>query len=138
MPRTLITVTLKPVFTNDGLLIRLIEPDDEQNYYLSCWSLPWHLTPQDRPEPLEDFEARNWKCPLSTREVQDWLEALQYQTIVVAPEPDETQWRDGTTCEFIYEADGARLHLSWCNEIPRHWKPVGSLVQRMIQVARTS
>ena len=136
MPRAIITVMVKPALRSRGLLVRLVEDDEKRSYYLSCWSLPWPSWLRESPEQLEDYQAQNWKRPIESAEAQQWIEALRYQTVPIAPEPEEAHERDGTSYEFLFEASGRKIHFAWDNEVPACWGAVWSLTQRLIEIAR--
>jgi hypothetical protein len=129
---------VKPALRSCGLLVRLIEKDDNQGYYLSCWALPWPIWLRETQEQLEDYQAENWKREISTAEAEQWLQSLQYQTVVIAPKPEDFQTRDGESYEFIFEDHNRKMQLSWSNEIPDGWQVIWSVSERLLEIARSS
>ena len=112
MPRTIITVIVRPVFRARALLVRLVEKDENQGYYV-------------------------WKRDISTAEAEQWILSLAYQTIAIAPEIDEDRSRDGESYDFIFQNRAGKIRLSWDNEIPENWKVVESVTKRLIQIAHS-
>lgn len=128
MPRTLITVVGKQTFVKSQM-VRLIEKDGGEGYYLSCYSLPQYFWLSGKREQFEDFEGPNWKREIAIDEAEQLLQALSHQTISIVPQLPETEMRDGTQrdgtqYEFTFDDGLRRFHLEWPNEIPNNWRGV--------------
>ena len=137
MPRTLITILAKQSFTKSQM-VRLIQKDDCEGYYLSCWSLPGYFWLTGRRDQFEDFEGPNWKREIATSEVNQLLEALAYQAVGIIPQSPDMQTRDGTQYEFTFDDEHCRFHLEWANEIPDNWRGVWTITERLLEVAGAS
>ena len=137
MPRTLITITAKHSFVRSQM-VRLIQKDDGEGYYVSCWSLPAYFWLTGRREQWEDFDGPNWKREIATAEADQLLQALSYQMITIVPQLPEEEMRDGTYYEFTFENGLHRFHLEWPNEIPNNWRSVWTVVERLLEIAGSS